>query len=158
MYHYFTVKENRIGFVGLKSAEYGIHFYVQIDNADNIPKIGVLTFDRLITNVGGGMNLETGVFTAPRAGIYTFSFSILKHPYVFDFLEVSLRLNGVRVGHSGAGSGMITAPVTLQSVLRLKKGDRVDLWKSHGEIHEKCTGGYCHHFSGSLIEGDYLVE
>ena len=137
----------------LKPAEYGIHFYVQISNSGSVPGKGTLTFDRIISNVGGGMNLKTGVFTAPRAGVYAFSFSIAKHTYIFDYLEVYLRLNGVRVGHSGAGSGIISAPATLQSILRLKKGDRVDLWKSHGEIQQECTG-YCHHFSGSLIEED----
>lgn len=161
MYHYFTVKENRIGFVGLKSAEYGIHFYVQIDNADNIPKIGVLTFDRLITNVGGGMNLKTGVFTAPKAGLYIFSFSIGKNGFSIDYLSIYLRLNGKPIGYSGASTGFFVAWATLQPILKLKRGDRIDLWKMHGEIHLQCTLDgltvYCHHFSGSLLE-ENLIE
>jgi len=126
-----------------------------MSDTKSVPGKGVLIFNRMISNVGGGMNFKTGVFTAPRAGVYTFSFSITKHAFVFEYLEVSLRLNGVRVGHSVAGSGLISAPVTLQSILKLKKKDRVDLWKSQGEIHKECNG-YCHHFTGSLTED--LIE
>lgn len=143
--------------MGLKPSEYGIYFYVQTSNNGSFPGKGVLTFDRVIANIGGGMNSKTGVFTAPRAGVYTFSFSIIKHPYKFDYLEVYLRLNGIRVGHSVAGSGVFAVPVTLHSVLRLKKSDRVDLWKSHGELNTQCNG-YCHHFTGSLMEEDLIEQ
>jgi len=132
-----------------------MHFYVQIGNR-TFPEKGVLNFDRQVSNIGGGMNLKTGVFTAPKAGIYTFSFSMLKHGYSFDHLTISLRLNGVRIGQSSAGAGPIAVPVTLQSTLKLKKGDRIDLWKSTGEVNRLCAT-FCHHFTGTLVEED-LIE
>ena len=102
------------------------------------------------------MDLKTGVFTAPKAGIYTFSFSIMKYGLAFDHLVISLRMNGARIGQSVAGLGPIYVPVTLQSVLKLKRSDRIDLWKSSGEVNRLCPE-YCHHFTGSLLEED-LVE
>ncbi len=46
-----------------------------------------------------------------RAGIYTFSFSIATHPYIYDYLDISLRVNGCRIEQSFAGSGIFGAPV-----------------------------------------------
>ena len=36
-----------------------------------------ITFDETVTNIGSGMDPESGVFTAPVSGIYSFSFSAL---------------------------------------------------------------------------------
>jgi len=107
-----------------------------------------------ISNVGGAMSLKTGVFTAPKAGIYTFSFSILKHGYSLDYITIHLLLNGAQIGLSAAGVGPAANPETVQSTLKLKKGDRIDIWKSkHGELHYLCPN-YCHHFTGLLVEED----
>ena len=129
-----------------------IYFHVQIDSRA-VPANGVLNYDRQVSNVGGGMDLKRGVFTVPISGLYTFSFSILKNGYELKWMEISLRVNGVQIGQSLAGSGMFAAPATLQTYLKLKKGDRVDLWKSFGSLHYVCTF-YCHHFIGLLIEED----
>ena len=134
----------------VKSAESGIHFHVQIGNR-TFPIKGVLRFDNQISNIGGGMDLKSGVFTAPKSGVYTFSFSILKNGYSMDFMDIHLRLNGVRIGKTEAGIGPYSNSATLQSTLKLKKGDRVDLWKSRGELNRFCTN-YCHHFTGLLVE------
>ncbi len=131
----------------------GIFFYVQIGDRYSLAN-GVLRFDHQVLNVGGGMDLKTGVFTAPKAGIYTFAFSIAKNGWIIKVTEISLRLNGVRIGQAMAGSGFFSAPATLQSILKLKKGDRIDLWKSQGELFQECQS-YCHHFTGSLIEEDF---
>jgi len=140
----------------LKSTESGIHFYVQIGKEDQfVPETGVLRYSHEVSNIGGAMDLKSGVFTAPIAGTYSFSFSMTKNPDNFDYFEIVLRLNGARIALSVAGNGYFGAPVTLQSVLKLKKGDRIDLWKSHGEFHKLC-GSFCHHFIGSLIEEDFL--
>jgi len=139
----------------VKSAESGIYFHVQIGNR-SVPENGVLRYDHLTSNVGGGMNLKTGVFTAPKAGLYIFSFSIGKNGFSIDYLSIFLRLNGKPIGYSGTSTGFFVAWATLQPILKLKRGDRIDLWKMHGEIHQQCTV-YCHHFSGSLLE-ENLIE
>lgn len=112
----------------------------------------MLHFDRLISNIDDGMNLKTRVFIAPKAGVYFFSFSMLKNGWDCDHVEIALRLNGTPIGMSAAGRGLYAAPVTLQSTLKLRKGDRIDLWKSeHGELQQDCFH-YYHQFTGSLIE------
>ena len=136
----------------MKSAESGIHFYVQIGNR-TFPEKGVLKYDHQVLNVGGGMDLKTGVFTAPKAGVYSFSFSIMKNGLNFDMINIHLRVNGTSLGLSGAGVGPTTNTAALQTTLKLKKGDRIDLWKSRGELIRFCTE-YCHHFTGSLMEED----
>ncbi len=140
----------------MKSAASGIYFHVQISNRSTVPANGVLLFDHQISNSGGGMNLKTGVFTAPKSGVYTFHFSITKNGYTYRVLEIALRLNGVRIGQSYAGTGFFGAPVTLQMTLKLKKGDRIDVWKNQGELQVECVSK-CHQFTGSLIEED-LIE
>ena len=75
----------------------GIYFYVQIGNR-TFPKNEVLRYDNQVSNAGGGMNLKTGTFTAPKAGVYIFSFSLLKEGFSFDHLTVSLRLNRTVIG------------------------------------------------------------
>jgi len=140
----------------VKSAASAIFFHVQIsNNRSSFPAVGVLNFDHQVANTGGGMNLKTGVFTAPKAGMYTFFFSMLKNGWIFELTEIALRLNEVRVGQSMTGRGFFTAVVSLQTTLKLKKGDRINLWKSHGELHHECKI-YCHHFTGSLIEEDLV--
>ena len=37
-----------------------------------------ITFDDIVTNIGNGMDPESGVFTAPVSGIYSFSLSAIQ--------------------------------------------------------------------------------
>ena len=46
-----------------------------VRNEGNIAKGTIITYNQLVTNVGNGMNINTGRFKAPLPGIYYFSFS-----------------------------------------------------------------------------------
>ena len=44
-------------------------------NRGSIAKGSIITYNKLVTNVGNGMDINSGWFTAPLTGIYHFSFN-----------------------------------------------------------------------------------
>ena len=71
------MKEKVLGYIDVKPAS-GIYFYVQSFN-QSVGGNGVILFYKERLNIGIGMNLKSGVFTAPKTGTYAFFFSILKN-------------------------------------------------------------------------------
>ncbi len=101
--------------------------------------------------------MTTGVFKAPRPGIYQFSFSLLKDAYTRSYIQVHLRLNNKTViGKAFSGNGFYPSMVSFQSVLRLKNGDCVDLFKKEGTLEYNTD--YMNHFSGWLLEENLPID
>ena len=158
------VTENHLGVIDVKSTSHlsGIYFYVQRGNGPTA-RDGVIRFHKAQLNIGKAMNLSTGVFTAPKAGVYHFSFSIEKEGKSFlDAFHIYLRVNGVKRGVAALSQGPFSAPATMQSAFKLKKGDRIDLWKPNRGTLGQCSvfdgdsaaEPPCHHFTGWLLEED----
>jgi hypothetical protein len=142
-----------------------VHFEVQRNskfNTTNTP----IPFNLEMVNEGNAMNSTSGIFTAPRQGIYFFSFMGAVHlsSSSNSFLNSFLYLNGNLIGTStvseGNSAGGQFSPLTLQSTLNLKKGDEV--WVG---IEYLGTSSYLHddsrhftHFTGFMLEEEIVAS
>lgn len=108
------------------------YFYVQ--RSERFSKVNTsIPFDVAVVNIGNAMNLTSGIFTAPRAGTYFFTFTGLAEFPTYSsllYLGIDLYLNDNLIGRGFVEDVNTTAgqfsPVTLQSTLNLQPGDR--LW------------------------------
>jgi len=108
----------------------------------------IIKFDSVKTNVGGHYSPITGVFIVPRPGLYVFSATVRstggKH------LHCALWVNHVMY-EKAFGTNYSTG--SLNTVLQLKKGDRVYIKKDskYSRASEHMLGRHWSMFSGYLI-------
>jgi hypothetical protein len=142
------------------------YFYVQKDaefNKINTP----IPFEIPKLNIGNAMDLSSGKFTAPRAGIYYFSFTgLVSFPVTGStetYLGVELILNDEAVAlgtvdEANTIDSQLT-PFTFHSTLDLKSGDIIWL-----QIKHLTSGAYLYdtldwqstHFTGWILEEDIV--
>ena len=127
-----------IGYTDVKSAP--VYFYAQRNSSFNCTTGTPFLFDLARVNEGNAVDLTTGKFTAPRSGIYFFSFTgLAKFPdssIQVQVFNVDFLLNGALIAigsvtEANTVAGQIS-PLTFQSTLNLKKGDQ--LWVAIGGI------------------------
>lgn len=123
----FTDFQKWIGYEDIQSMP--TYFSVKKDAEFSIMNIPI-PYEVEVVNTGSAMDTSTGIFTAPRNGTYFFSFNGLAiFPSAASKLGASLYFNGTPIGMSfvrdGSPSEDRIVPVTLQSTLKLKAGDKI---------------------------------
>jgi len=155
-----TGYETRYGFVDVKSSP--VHFFVVRQSSWstlNVP----MKFDVEKLNLGGGMNIGSGVFTVPKAGIYTFSFQGTADGVSTDstgLCKMSLQRNGTNVvmgdTHVSSSSGG-SLTVSVHAALKLNAGDQITIVLAVGRVFGT-TSYYTTQFTGSLLEEELVIS
>ncbi|XP_045028733.1 uncharacterized protein LOC123471456 [Daphnia magna] len=146
-----------IGFTEIKSVSTA--FYVQ--RSSSFTQINTpIPFQVERLNVGGAMNLTSGIFTAPVTGSYFFCLS--GTAYISEstsrlVFTISLYMNDNPIAY-GYADEMSTEyqyeTFSLQSTLHLMKGDQVWLQISSIGTGVYLYGGLFTHFNGWLLQED----
>ena len=108
----------------------------------------VVKFEDVRVNRGQGYNPSTGVFTAPRKGLYHISCLILgMKGYIMHF-----QLNKNDASYTGvyASKGIYTSG-TISSLVEMKKGDRVFI-KHSASRSVQIHGAHYSTFSGYFLQ------
>jgi hypothetical protein len=154
-----------IGFTDVKSAP--VHFYVQRESSFSSTTGTPIPFQLAVVNEGNAMDLTSGKFTAPRPGIYFFSFTgMAKFPTASSdvWLGVSIHLNGVRIALGYVDERNTVAdqlsPLTVQSTLNLKSGDQVWVamvyWSAGAYLYD--YSDHWTHFTGFMLEEEIVAS
>jgi hypothetical protein len=126
-----------------------------------------ISFSLAQVNEGNTMDLTTGIFTAPRPGIYFFSF--LGHVGLpgrssRSVLGIDFNLNGNRIGlgwvEEENTAGQLSL-LTLQSTLNLKKGDQVWVsieWYMGYDEFLYDDDRHFTHFTGFMLEEEIAAS
>ena len=148
IHFWLTGMETAVGVVDVKSSP--VYFHVQRNstytlNGTTIP----FQIERM--NVGGGMNITSGIFTAPKSGIYFFAFIAIKDWLVDVVLDVDLYHNSNRITRAfgnSAANGHFT--VALTSTLSMNSGDQISLQLVRGPMYD--SWAYHTNFNGMLLQ------
>jgi len=112
----------------------------------------VVPFEKEVLNIGKAFNMSEKTFIAPREGIYEFSFFGLKTGDDAETFSMALRLNGKSVTYASADAPLnhgFHTPSSFHSILKMRKGDRVDLYLEMGVLYD--SPDQYTHFTGKLI-------
>lgn len=109
----------------------------------------IVKFNKVWTNINNDYHPSTGVYTAPKTGVYQFSCTVMTS--YGKTLRVFLCKNDTETvaiypGETGHNMG------TLNMILELKKDDRIYIKQGRGDIHifSQSTSNFSM-FSGYLI-------
>ncbi|KAG7264848.1 hypothetical protein CRUP_004391 [Coryphaenoides rupestris] len=109
---------------------------------------GRVAFSAILVNVGSHFDPARSIFVAPRKGVYSFSFHVVK-VYNRQTIQVSLVLNGWPVLSAFAGDQDVTREAaTNAGLVLMEHGDKTSLKLERGNL----MGGWKYStFSGFLV-------
>ena len=144
--------ETFIGNVQLYKTKRTVLFHVQ--RAINVNAPRYLLFDQEIFNIGKAFHMGFGVFYAPVAGLYHFSFNGLKDKSM-SHLAVYFDVNGRLHEIMTRAESPTYIPVSLSIYLRMKPGDTIRVRiEGDGTLYEENYLYWNTQFSGYLVEED----
>ncbi|NP_001080811.1 cerebellin 2 precursor L homeolog precursor [Xenopus laevis] len=116
--------------------------------SDMSNRTNTIYFDQVLVNVGNHFDLASSGFLAPRKGIYSFSFHVVK-VYNRQTIQVSLMQNDYPVISAFAGDQDVTREAASNGVLlHMERADKVHLRLERGNL----MGGWQYSpFSGFLV-------
>lgn len=117
-----------IGYSDVKSTH--VYFNVQRNSTYNILN-SVLPFDHEILNTGNAFNMSSGVFTAPRSGTYSFSFTSKSGSSSSESIWYDFQLNDETISTCNT-SYYAGLQCHIPAILLLNSGDYVQLYLTKG--------------------------
>lgn len=116
-----------------------VAFYAYLSNAEINPgQHHIIVYDHVMTNSGNGYSKHTGAFTAPKTGMYVFSWTTFVDPH--SYFSIELINNSVRAGIVFVQGDTTYNGVTGLAVIQLEQGDVVMVrsepgYTPHGNIY-----------------------
>ena len=93
--------------------------------------IGLIIFDNVITNLGGGYNSSTGIFACPSDGAYVFTWTHMtqngNHCYVYLNINGTIQDQLQAFAHLGGFKHTAYSQPTMTGTFQLSKGDNVSV-------------------------------
>ena len=146
-----VVVQTTIGFNGVKSTSV---YFLGTRVTPFVTVNAVINYQLAPMNIGGGLNIATGIFTAPVAGRYYFSFNGAAN---FQGMHYVLLLNGAQQVSALNGQAT-TQQAGLQAILNMVHGDQVSVTTNFGGIvfdnDSNANNKHFTQFIGQLLEED----
>lgn len=109
-----------------------------------------IIFDKVFTNVGQGYNSHTGIFTAPRRGLYVFHLAAMSRAGTSKYLDLVKDGNELDKAYVGAHGVIDYQSVAKEWALELNQGSQV--WIKDGTYKGDVIDGWCKTaFTGYMV-------